>query len=138
MSDHLAGDKAARRKRGIRTKGWRRSLHLIRGRVTHGWQWEIQMGHVCGAKFKMLPLFLFLSWVLPATSSVTYDHKAIIINGQRRILFSGSIHYPRSTPQVLLHIRSQFSGSHFLRSRRPVPSMNMEVKCLVVEWLFSR
>lgn len=33
--------------------------------------------------------------------SVTYDKKALIINGQRRILFSGSIHYPRSTPEVL-------------------------------------
>jgi hypothetical protein len=32
--------------------------------------------------------------------SVTYDKKAIIINGQRRILISGSIHYPRSTPDV--------------------------------------
>ncbi|KAK7307507.1 hypothetical protein VNO77_40637 [Canavalia gladiata] len=32
--------------------------------------------------------------------SVTYDRKAIIINGQRRILFSGSIHYPRSTPDM--------------------------------------
>ncbi|KAJ4714293.1 Beta-galactosidase [Melia azedarach] len=33
-------------------------------------------------------------------SSVTYDRKAIVINGQRRILFSGSIHYPRSTPDM--------------------------------------
>ncbi|XP_050228465.1 beta-galactosidase 5-like [Mercurialis annua] len=32
--------------------------------------------------------------------SVTYDNKAIIINGQRRILISGSIHYPRSTPEM--------------------------------------
>ncbi|KAK4490681.1 hypothetical protein RD792_001373 [Penstemon davidsonii] len=32
--------------------------------------------------------------------SVTYDRKAIVINGQRRILISGSIHYPRSTPQM--------------------------------------
>ncbi|CAK9140088.1 unnamed protein product [Ilex paraguariensis] len=32
--------------------------------------------------------------------SVTYDRKALIINGQRRILFSGSIHYPRSTPEM--------------------------------------
>ncbi|KAJ0591245.1 putative beta-galactosidase [Helianthus annuus] len=31
---------------------------------------------------------------------VTYDKKSLIINGQRRILFSGSIHYPRSTPQM--------------------------------------
>ncbi|GER40398.1 beta-galactosidase [Striga asiatica] len=32
--------------------------------------------------------------------SVTYDKRALIINGQRRILFSGSIHYPRSTPEM--------------------------------------
>ncbi|XP_057986810.1 beta-galactosidase 5 isoform X4 [Hevea brasiliensis] len=31
---------------------------------------------------------------------VTYDKKSIIINGQRRILISGSIHYPRSTPET--------------------------------------
>lgn len=33
-------------------------------------------------------------------SSVTYDSKALVIDGQRRILFSGSIHYPRTTPEV--------------------------------------
>ncbi|XP_073065657.1 beta-galactosidase 3-like [Primulina eburnea] len=32
--------------------------------------------------------------------SVTYDRKGLIINGQKRILFSGSIHYPRSTPDM--------------------------------------
>uniref|UniRef100_A0A2N9IHC9 Beta-galactosidase n=1 Tax=Fagus sylvatica TaxID=28930 RepID=A0A2N9IHC9_FAGSY len=32
--------------------------------------------------------------------SVTYDKKAIVINGQRRILMSGSIHYPRSSPEM--------------------------------------
>lgn len=31
---------------------------------------------------------------------VTYDKKSLIINGHRRILFSGSIHYPRSTPEM--------------------------------------
>ncbi|THU61146.1 hypothetical protein C4D60_Mb07t20200 [Musa balbisiana] len=35
----------------------------------------------------------------PVDGSVSYDHKAIIINGRRRILISGSIHYPRSTPE---------------------------------------
>ncbi|PKU77598.1 Beta-galactosidase [Dendrobium catenatum] len=40
-------------------------------------------------------------WFLPpATVPVSYDRKAIIIEGQRRILFSGSIHYPRSTPEM--------------------------------------
>ncbi|WMV13106.1 hypothetical protein MTR67_006491 [Solanum verrucosum] len=32
--------------------------------------------------------------------SVTYDKKSLIINGQRKILFSGSVHYPRSTPDM--------------------------------------
>ncbi|XP_050256859.1 beta-galactosidase 6-like [Quercus robur] len=31
---------------------------------------------------------------------VTYDGRSLIINGKRKILFSGSIHYPRSTPQM--------------------------------------
>jgi hypothetical protein len=35
---------------------------------------------------------------------VTYDGRSLIINGQRNILFSGSIHYPRSTPQVYIYI----------------------------------
>ncbi|KAI5335791.1 hypothetical protein L3X38_025925 [Prunus dulcis] len=31
---------------------------------------------------------------------VTYDGRSLIIKGERRILFSGSIHYPRSTPEM--------------------------------------
>eukprot|EP00257_Ricinus_communis_P002697 XP_002514108.2 beta-galactosidase [Ricinus communis] len=51
-------------------------------------------------------LFLFLlfllssSWVCSILATVSYDHRAITINGQRRILISGSIHYPRSTPEM--------------------------------------
>ncbi|KAJ9559973.1 hypothetical protein OSB04_005133 [Centaurea solstitialis] len=33
-------------------------------------------------------------------AAVTYDHRSLIINGHRRILISGSIHYPRSTPEM--------------------------------------
>lgn len=40
--------------------------------------------------------------------SVSYDRKAIVINGQRRILISGSIHYPRSTPEVLKILQYNF------------------------------
>ncbi|KAG6513400.1 hypothetical protein ZIOFF_023724 [Zingiber officinale] len=48
-----------------------------------------------------LPFSLLLLFLLPAAQcGVTYDRKAIVINGQRRILISGSIHYPRSTPEV--------------------------------------
>lgn len=51
----------------------------------------------------LLLLFLF-SWLASAcTASVSYDHRSIIINGRKRILISGSIHYPRSTPEVLTH-----------------------------------
>ena len=32
--------------------------------------------------------------------NVTYDGRSLIINGQHKMLFSGSIHYPRSTPEV--------------------------------------
>ncbi|CAN0890099.1 Beta-galactosidase 16 [Linum grandiflorum] len=35
-----------------------------------------------------------------AGGEVTYDGRSLIIGGQRKILFSGSIHYPRSTPQM--------------------------------------
>ncbi|KAJ7950525.1 Beta-galactosidase [Quillaja saponaria] len=31
---------------------------------------------------------------------VTYDSRALVINGERRIIFSGAIHYPRSTPEM--------------------------------------
>jgi beta-galactosidase len=32
--------------------------------------------------------------------NVSYDHRALLLDGQRRFLISGSIHYPRSTPQM--------------------------------------
>ncbi|KAE9608968.1 putative beta-galactosidase [Lupinus albus] len=32
--------------------------------------------------------------------NVTYDGRSLIINGEHKILFFGSIHYPRSTPEV--------------------------------------
>ncbi|XP_075490704.1 beta-galactosidase 8-like [Primulina tabacum] len=33
-------------------------------------------------------------------ANVTYDHRAIVIDGQRRFFISGSIHYARSTPDM--------------------------------------
>lgn len=47
--------------------------------------------------------FLLLQIVVAATAAnVTYDHRALVIDGKRKILISGSIHYPRSTPEVSL------------------------------------
>lgn len=34
---------------------------------------------------------------------VTYDSRSLLINGKRLIFFSGSIHYPRSTPDVCIY-----------------------------------
>ncbi|XAR53436.1 Beta-galactosidase [Bertholletia excelsa] len=47
-----------------------------------------------------LALFLWILSSSPITASLSYDDKAFIINGKRKILFSGSIHYPRSTPEM--------------------------------------
>lgn len=33
---------------------------------------------------------------------VTYDARSLMINGRRKLFFSGSIHYPRSTVEVSL------------------------------------
>ncbi|CAN1810796.1 Beta-galactosidase 6 [Linum perenne] len=32
--------------------------------------------------------------------SVSYDHRALVIDGKRRVLQSGSVHYPRTTPEM--------------------------------------
>ncbi|XP_047334110.1 beta-galactosidase-like [Impatiens glandulifera] len=51
--------------------------------------------------FLLMGLWAFISSSSSTVfASVTYDGKSLIINGQRRILISGSIHYPRSTPQM--------------------------------------
>ncbi|WRX34410.1 D-galactoside/L-rhamnose binding SUEL lectin domain - like 10 [Theobroma cacao] len=54
-----------------------------------------------GSRTKILVLVF---WLVSATTSfaatVTYDHRAIVIDGKRRVLISGSIHYPRSTPDM--------------------------------------
>ncbi|XP_057446313.1 beta-galactosidase 16-like [Lotus japonicus] len=48
----------------------------------------------------------FLALILTASlgavhgGDVTYDGRSLIIDGQHKILFSGSIHYPRSTPEM--------------------------------------
>ncbi|TKY60459.1 Beta-galactosidase 6 [Spatholobus suberectus] len=45
-------------------------------------------------------LTLAMGGVGVEAEEVTYDGRSLIIDGQRKILFSGSIHYPRSTPQM--------------------------------------
>lgn len=49
-----------------------------------------------------LGLVLLYSWLAAAASAikVEYDSNAIIIDGQRKVINSGAIHYPRSTPEM--------------------------------------
>src|ERR1044072_5478258 len=39
-------------------------------------------------------------WACSLATTVQYDSNAIIINGERRIINAGAIHYPRSTSQM--------------------------------------
>lgn len=48
----------------------------------------------------LLLLSSSFSFALAANGTVTYDHRSLIINGQRKLLISASIHYPRSVPSV--------------------------------------
>ncbi|KAL0291329.1 UNVERIFIED_CONTAM: Beta-galactosidase [Sesamum calycinum] len=56
------------------------------------------------ASFKFLALAVILctaTFNLSADAAdVSYDARALTIDGQRRIIISGSIHYPRSTPEM--------------------------------------
>ncbi|XP_039138948.1 beta-galactosidase 11-like [Dioscorea cayenensis subsp. rotundata] len=55
--------------------------------------------HVCLLTF--LVIVLCSSFAKGAkTLGVSYDGRSLIINGRRELIFSGSIHYPRSTPDV--------------------------------------
>lgn len=43
--------------------------------------------------------------------NVSYDHRALIIDGKRRMLISAGIHYPRATPEVIFDDQSLSSDS---------------------------
>jgi len=64
-------------------------------------------------RFLLHALILTVSLCTVQGGNVTYDRTSLIINGHHEILFSGSIHYPRSTPQVTSsHIYLVFFGSN--------------------------
>ncbi|GAB4835526.1 Beta-galactosidase 10 [Ancistrocladus abbreviatus] len=43
---------------------------------------------------------LFLQSTMAVGANVTYDHRSLIIDGQRKLLISAAIHYPRSVPAM--------------------------------------
>ncbi|KAG2281985.1 hypothetical protein Bca52824_053205 [Brassica carinata] len=53
-----------------------------------------------------LALFILMAIIGAGDAgNVTYDGRSLIIDGQHKILFSGSIHYPRSTPHDTFYLR---------------------------------
>ncbi|XP_050235162.1 beta-galactosidase 16-like isoform X2 [Mercurialis annua] len=52
------------------------------------------------SRVALFSLAIIIITVQGKGSNVTYDGRALIVDGERRILFSGSIHYPRSTPEM--------------------------------------
>jgi hypothetical protein len=62
------------------------------------------MGSV-GCLWRVLLLLLVVGLAACGNSiNVTYDQRALIIDGQRRMLISAGIHYPRATPEVIGHL----------------------------------
>ncbi|XLU75336.1 hypothetical protein S245_034389 [Arachis hypogaea] len=53
--------------------------------------------------YSSLLLLLTAAAFVIVLATVTYDGRSLIIDGQHRILFSGSIHYSRSTPEIPIH-----------------------------------
>ncbi|KAG4974459.1 hypothetical protein AAZX31_11G175200 [Glycine max] len=55
-----------------------------------------------GTQILFVGLLWFFCVYAPSSfcANVTYDHRALVIDGKRRVLVSGSIHYPRSTPEM--------------------------------------
>ncbi|KAJ1404465.1 putative formin-like protein 5 [Sesbania bispinosa] len=67
-------------------------------------------------------LALAIKGVGVEAEEVTYDGRSLIIDKQRKI-FSGSIHYPRSTPQVIEEIWAVFCFSTYQNHLVPGPSV---------------
>ncbi|KAL2476996.1 Beta-galactosidase 13 [Forsythia ovata] len=75
---------------------------------------------------------------------VTYDSRSLIINGSRELLFSGSIHYPRSPPEMWPDILKKAKGGGlnviqtyiFWNIHEPVQGQfNFEGNCDVVKFI---
>nr|GLL43088.1 beta-galactosidase 8-like isoform X1 [Ipomoea trifida] len=53
-----------------------------------------------GRKGAVVVVALLAAMTAAFAATVTYDHRALVIDGKRRVLVSGSIHYPRSTSDM--------------------------------------
>lgn len=55
-----------------------------------------------GEAWRLLPLLLLLlaDVMVAQALNVSYDGRAMLLDGKHRVLISAGIHYPRATPQV--------------------------------------
>ncbi|GMH27278.1 hypothetical protein Nepgr_029121 [Nepenthes gracilis] len=70
------------------------------------------MGREGGLRARVLLALLALLGALTIASlsaNVTYDHRALVIDGKQRVLISGSIHYPCSTPELRLKTQTELA-----------------------------
>lgn len=56
-----------------------------------------------GIKSVFLSLTLLSICMVSTALNVTYDSTSLLFDGQRKLVISGAIHYPRSTPEVYFH-----------------------------------
>ncbi|EHA8592488.1 putative beta-galactosidase-like [Cocos nucifera] len=54
----------------------------------------------CSKRSSLLALVLVSLCCLASSTDISHDGRALKINGERRIIISGAIHYPRSTPEM--------------------------------------
>lgn len=79
--------------------------------------WNPKMGSVSTSLLIFLvSVMAFSQWANPvgATYNVSYDHRSLIIDGQRKLLISSSIHYPRSVPAVSPSLSKSLSWTFLL------------------------
>ncbi|URE13790.1 Glycosyl hydrolases family 35 [Musa troglodytarum] len=58
------------------------------------------MAKNAGLLILSLSFLFFLFFSVAVSRNVTFDHRSLIIDGQRKLLISASIHYPRSVPAM--------------------------------------
>uniref|UniRef100_A0A6M2ELT5 Beta-galactosidase n=1 Tax=Populus davidiana TaxID=266767 RepID=A0A6M2ELT5_9ROSI len=61
---------------------------------------RLQISFIQFLSFHLIIQFTLISSNFFEPFNVTYDHRALIIDGRRRMLNSAGIHYPRATPEM--------------------------------------
>ncbi|PSS10279.1 Beta-galactosidase [Actinidia chinensis var. chinensis] len=108
--------KSIKRRRDIHidteTRSWNRRWVLLIYIHTH-----TNMGRLSSWAVVLFVILVFEGYFCERglSSTVTYDGKVLVIDGKRRVLQSGSIHYPRSTPEDLVMVIMMIQALYTVR-----------------------